>query len=241
MTEPDRFADWDAAYVLGALTVPQRHAFEDHLADCADCRTAVSELAAMPGLLSQLPAAEAVALNEERLLDDHDQQAGDRGLPESIRRMSPPRGRSLPGRLLLVAVVVIALIIGGVGGYLIRDTIAGPPAPAPSVTLPNDVRLAFAPVRPSTMIAVADLTGTGSGTKINIECQYANTAGYGSTGRYALYVVDQNGDRTRGTSWPAAPGERVRTSMTSTLSLSEINSLEIDDVGTGQTIMRAIV
>ncbi|HEY9294742.1 MAG TPA: zf-HC2 domain-containing protein, partial [Microlunatus sp.] len=166
MTEPDPFADWDAAYVLGALSVPERHAFEDHLAGCDECRTAVNELAAMPGLLSQLPAAEAVALNDERRLDDHDQQAGDRGLPESIRRMAPPRTRSSHGRLLLVAVLVLALLIGGVAGYLVRGAVTGPPNPAPTASAPNNVRLAFAPVRPSTMIAVADLTGTGTGTKI---------------------------------------------------------------------------
>ena len=40
----ERFAQWDAAYVLGALPGAERHAFEEHLEGCADCRRAVAEL-----------------------------------------------------------------------------------------------------------------------------------------------------------------------------------------------------
>ena len=32
---PDKFADWDAAYVLGALSPAERREFETHLASCA--------------------------------------------------------------------------------------------------------------------------------------------------------------------------------------------------------------
>ena len=240
MKEPDPFADWDAAYVLGALGVTERRAFEDHLADCAECRTAVSELAAMPGLLSQLPAAEAVALNDERRLDDRDHMAGDRDLPESIRLMARPRTRTLRGRLLLVAVVVLALLIGGVGGYLIRGSLVGPPTVAPTTTAANELRLAFDPVRPNSMIAVADLTQMSSGTMINIECQYAGSPGYGGkSGHFALYIVDRSGDRTRAASWSAGPGDRATPEVRSKLALAEIASLEIDDTGTDRTIMQA--
>ena len=58
----DPFHDWDAAYVLGALSPDDRRAFEQHLAQCQACSAAVAELAGMSGLLGKLPAAEALAL-----------------------------------------------------------------------------------------------------------------------------------------------------------------------------------
>ena len=45
---PDPYREWDAAYVLGALSPRDRRAFEQHLATCAACREAVAELAGMP-------------------------------------------------------------------------------------------------------------------------------------------------------------------------------------------------
>ncbi|MCU1526597.1 MAG: hypothetical protein JWP75_360, partial [Frondihabitans sp.] len=51
----DRFADWDAAYVLGSLSPAERRDYEDHLATCYDCSRSVAEFAAMPGLLAALP------------------------------------------------------------------------------------------------------------------------------------------------------------------------------------------
>ncbi|MDT5342072.1 MAG: hypothetical protein QOE52_1256, partial [Mycobacterium sp.] len=47
-------AMWDAAYVLGALSDPDRREFEAHLAGCISCREAVNELTAVSPLLSLL-------------------------------------------------------------------------------------------------------------------------------------------------------------------------------------------
>ena len=71
MSGAHRYADWDAAYVLGSLSAADRQEYEGHLAQCPSCREAVAELAGMPGLLAQVPAGEALALgfpDEELLL-----------------------------------------------------------------------------------------------------------------------------------------------------------------------------
>ena len=60
-----RYADWDAAYVLGALSSADRREFEDHLATCPPCRDALAELAGMPGLLGAVSSVEVLALVEE--------------------------------------------------------------------------------------------------------------------------------------------------------------------------------
>jgi len=55
------YAMWDAAYVLGALSDPDRREFEAHLDGCTPCRQAVSELTAISPLLSVLDYEQVVA------------------------------------------------------------------------------------------------------------------------------------------------------------------------------------
>jgi anti-sigma factor RsiW len=56
------YADWDAAYVLGALSSAERRDFERHLHSCPRCTQAVSELAGMPGLLARVDPDDVAAL-----------------------------------------------------------------------------------------------------------------------------------------------------------------------------------
>ena len=60
----DPYAMWDAAYVLGSLSGAERREFEAHLATCARCSAAVTELSGIPALLAQLTADEVEALDE---------------------------------------------------------------------------------------------------------------------------------------------------------------------------------
>ena len=50
----DKYAHWDAAYVLGSLSETDKREFEAHLDKCRTCSDAVSELAGIPALLSLL-------------------------------------------------------------------------------------------------------------------------------------------------------------------------------------------
>ena len=53
------YTQWDASYVLGALTPSDRSEYEAHLEECDRCRASLAELASMPGLLSRArPLAE---------------------------------------------------------------------------------------------------------------------------------------------------------------------------------------
>src|SRR4051794_5355249 len=63
--ERDPYEEWDAAYVLGALSPAERREYETHLRDCERCSAAVADLAAVPPLLARVPASEALALLEE--------------------------------------------------------------------------------------------------------------------------------------------------------------------------------
>ena len=37
-----RFADWDSAYVIGALSPAERREYEEHLETCETCRRSVA-------------------------------------------------------------------------------------------------------------------------------------------------------------------------------------------------------
>jgi carotenoid cleavage dioxygenase-like enzyme len=57
------YAMWDAAYVLGSLSHSDRREYEAHLEGCGECRTAVTELAAVSPLLSALDYNDVIAPN----------------------------------------------------------------------------------------------------------------------------------------------------------------------------------
>ena len=49
-------------YILGAISPPDRSTVEHHLARCADCRAELAGLAALPGRLGSVPAADMTRL-----------------------------------------------------------------------------------------------------------------------------------------------------------------------------------
>jgi hypothetical protein len=283
MRTHDDYADWDAAYVLGALSVSERLEFEEHLSGCVACRGAVAELAGMPGLLAQLPAGEVLAMDHGGALGaDGDADVMDLEPPVSLMPVLPvDEVSSQRARWLApMAAAAAALLIGGVGGYAAstagRD---GTPSPGSSLTAgstgPGGVvaspgRLAFTAVQPSLMTAVVDVVPIANGTELRVECQYARSTGgstatgTGSTGGtaatggaggaggtggtggsgdyridYAIWVVDRAGRATELRDWTARPDRIMHPVGVSSLPVAQIASVEIRQVNTGDTVMRA--
>ena len=65
LMDGDRYATWDAAYVLGSLTSSERREYEAHLETCERCRAAVAEISGVPALLAMLDLEDVRALDEE--------------------------------------------------------------------------------------------------------------------------------------------------------------------------------
>jgi anti-sigma factor RsiW len=80
MTDHERYADWDGAYVLDALTPAEREEFERHLAVCTECRRTVAELLPLPGLLRRVDEAD-----RESLLAGSPPAAPPAGLEDRLR------------------------------------------------------------------------------------------------------------------------------------------------------------
>ncbi|PRC48550.1 anti-sigma factor, partial [Mycobacterium sp. ITM-2017-0098] len=111
MSVDDRYRTWDAAYVLGALSGDERREYEDHLAGCDRCRSAVGELSGMPGLLSMLDLDDVIALDHQQ----PDPPLRPEVLTAVLERVSVRRGRARwmtsAGVGLAAAMLALALVI----------------------------------------------------------------------------------------------------------------------------------
>ncbi|MGN6161305.1 MAG: zf-HC2 domain-containing protein [Marmoricola sp.] len=202
MSDHERYADWDAAYVLGSLGRTERAEFETHLAECPRCQAAIGELAPLPGLLSRLEPDEAMALLDE----GEPTPAPVRPLP----RRRPPV-RTAAAVLAAAAVVLLAVLIPTL-------TRTSSPSVAASISLHQTVS--------SPLSASVQLTRTSWGTRVDMTCTYA--AGYaGTSAAYRLYVLDRNGHAWLVSSWHAGPGDVARTIGSSDLSPADIASVQV--------------
>jgi hypothetical protein len=224
----DRFSTWDAAYVLGALSPEDRREFEDHLAGCADCQLAIAEVAGIPGLLASVSPEDAAAFSEASAVENPPETL----LPDLLGHVRNRRRRIVTALVGIAAALV--LLLGGVGiGRALPDGSGGS-------TFPR--RVAFSPVVPSSITAVADVVPVGDGTQIRLECQYADVAGSGTGGAYAeysVYVVDGSGQALDLKDWNAKPNKVMRPGGTTKLNVSQIDRLEVRQTDTGQTLLQA--
>jgi len=210
----DAYREWDAAYVLGALSPQDRREYEHHLAGCPTCRDAVAELAGMPGLLGLLPADEATAADPGPVAAVVD-------LPTVARAAERRRSRS---RRLQVAAGVL-LVAGGVGAGL---AFAGDAAP-PHVAEGRTVELA--PVGDSAVDATLTLTERGWGTALTWHCTYPPHEEWAAPVVYTLVVVGDDGTRTVAATWSAGAGAAKGLSASTSVPESEIARVEIGVVG----------
>jgi hypothetical protein len=244
-TIPDKFAQWDAAYVLGALSPAERREFEEHLASCRSCQAAVSEMAALPGLLAQLSPEDAAIL---AMVDDSVPAAGEApaltaaqtdvmedGPPSSLLPEMMKKVRTRRRRIVAAVAGIAAAFILVIGGVAIATGLLP--------LRPDDPqRVAFSQVVPSAMIAVADVIPGQDGTEIKVECQYGEvnepTPGAGHE-TYSIFVVDRSGNASEIKEWPATPNKLMRPSGTTPLQVSQIADLEIRQTDTDEVLLRA--
>lgn len=219
----DHYADWDAAYVLGALSPADRSEFEAHLAGCPHCQTGVSEIAGLPGLLSQVGPEDAARLTDPRAAED------------------PPPGSLLPAVLaaarrhrrqvrtqLLAVAAGLALLLGG---FLLASVLDRPG--------PTDRRIAFEPVGTSGITAVVDLVPVPAGTQVAVECQDAAGEHVGTL--LSVVVADERGHREPVREWAVKAGKVNRPTGETTLRISQIEAVEIRVTATDTLVLRAPV
>jgi len=220
----DPYAEWDAAYVLGALGAEDRHDYERHLRTCADCALRVSEVAGIPGLLGLVPIDEVLASAESPETPPR---------PDSLPRLLTAarrrrrRGRMLQAGLLLAVAAVAATV-----------AIVLPARLAPAgTTEPLGELLTLHQVVPNPLSADVRIVAQAGGTRIDGSCSYGapgdgagptpGGATPGSERAYAMFVTDRTGEATQVASWLAGPGMTVPVAGTTKLDAGDIASVDI--------------
>ncbi|GEP27326.1 MULTISPECIES: zf-HC2 domain-containing protein [Cryobacterium] len=220
MTTPaDRYADWDGAYVLGALTPGDRRDYERHLNDCAACSQAVAHLAGLPGLLALVPLDQAAQLGHAT------GAAVDSGTSPSAellpRLLAEARVRSRRARRRTVGAVLAAAAIAASAALMVPGWLDQ------RVTSAREPAVAMTAVVPSPLTASFRLTGENWGTRIDASCSYAKSGNNFGPQPYALFVTDTAGDERLVASWIAGPGTTITAAGTTSVAEDDIASVDI--------------
>lgn len=224
----DRFRDWDAAYVLGALSTDDRRAFERHLSTCAECASSVADIAGVPGILSKLPVADAVALidlPESTTADDR--LRGHAHQPELVQRLARASARRRRrARLILGAAAAVVIALTAVGGVALGTSRSGPPQGIAMTALHQQV-----------ITATLAVTKKGWGTRFDWQCAYPG-AYPGDGHSYDLVVTERTGAMTTVATWTSAGPKASGLSASSSIPTARIRSVEIRLSGTTTPLLR---
>lgn len=259
----DKYADWDAAYVLGALDPEERREYAAHLEGCESCRRSVSELAALPGLLASVPAdtfpagapddvpAQA-ARPEVARLDGVVVRAPARGAEiVPLARVAAAARRSRVRRRLSLVAAAAVVAVGGMfaGSALGPATVAGPPAASPTSSLvAQAVTVKLTPVGDNPMWADLVATPKPWGTRLEWSCRYdrpvataaPDGGGYASEPvTYELVLVDRQGTRVVAATWTTAGTDATGLGASSALPLAALERIEIGVAGQPEPLAAA--
>ena len=245
-SSPDPFREWDAAYVLGALSADDRRDFERHLQTCPVCAGAVAELAGLPGILSALPVAEAVAIDEATRMTpgpaaaDHLRTAAHQpGLVQRLAGAAVKRTRRTRIRWTVGAAAAAAVI--ALGGGLLGATLTGSPAleAGPAATTPEPTLGTAAPgtvtqvvdmepVEADALTAALTITKTDWGTRFDWSCVYLNELWKDNGPQdYDMVMTDRSGTSTVLATWTATSPSTENLAASTEVSLDQIQSVEI--------------
>ena len=212
-----RFARWDAAYVVGALAPTERREFEEHLAECVECRRAVAELSPAVGLLSRLAPQDAERLDAGGV--DADPAADGESAAAEILAFARMRARRRRRTRIIALAAAAALLIAAVAV----------PFSVSSFVRPAAESFALQSVVEIPLQASVRLTSVDWGTRIDLDCRYPESPGSDpdASWSYALAVVDTAGVASTVSTWRAGPGSSARLSAGTALDVDEIRGVEV--------------
>lgn len=226
MSSDGTVSDWDAAYVLDALTPEEKAEYEQFLAAAPADTSGLTELADTAALLDLLSPEEALALLDEPSESSEAPPAAEPApallLPTLAAAAERRRARSR--RAVIASVLASAaafLLIGGIIGYNSITT-----SPPTGVSLQ-----AMAPGQREGVTASLAVTGEEWGTRLDWECRYTKDWA-SNVSSYDLVVTSTDGAESTVASWRPAGDQASGLAAATDIPASEIRSVEIRETGT---------
>lgn len=205
----EAYADWSAAYLLGALEPAERSGYQNHLNACDICQRTVADFSTLPGLLARVDPTDEDPAATKRVTDAAVQLTNDHYAHTATRAH---RWKTTA----LVAAAALLFVVGlQVNSSIQSDT-----------PVPDGIELAF----------VSEASGTVTveqkpwGTRIELDLE-----GLPQRESYQLWAVDIDGNWASSATWTPTPtGKAVLVSATAAsvenLDRIVVTSVDRDDV-----------
>jgi hypothetical protein len=225
MTDDD-LAEWDAAYILGALSLEDRRTYEGYLAANPARAAELTGFAGMPGILNALSRDEAVALTD--LAGSAPAQSVPDPIP-SLAQAAAKRQRRARRTMLGVSVAAAAALVitGGVVGATVF-----PRSQAPVQTVAMQ---AMQPTPRGGLTAELAVTEKKWGTELNWACQYTKDWSR-NVASYDIVVTTHDGAQKTVGSWKPAGDEAKGLSAATSIPTSQIRTVDIRETGSGEPL-----
>ena len=229
MNGDDGYRTWDAAYVVGALSGDDRREYEDHLAGCARCGSAVAELSGMPGLLSMLELDDVIALENEQ----PDPPLRPEVLASVLDRVSAGRNRvrwmTSAAVVLAAALLAVALVVA-----LRPETFGLQPADEQTTAQMHDMtKVSETPINASLSV-----TGYGWGTRVDMACTYGDWGRHDAPPKnLGMVVIGHDGSRTQIATWLGLSGATALPSGTTPMSVDDIAGVQLVSADSGKVLL----
>ena len=227
----DRYATWDAAYVLGSLSSTERREYEAHLEICDRCRAAVADLSGMPALLGLLNVDDVRGL-------EHEQPE-----PPPLRAevltsiLDKVRWRRRRSRWLTSAAVGVAAALLAVGLVIaIRPEMMG--LRSGDATQAAE-QLEMNKLATTPFSATVALSSFAWGTRVDMACSYGQWSGGGGDppSNLGMVIVGHDGSRTQVATWLGLSGATALPSGNTKMPKDQIASVQLVSVDTGQVLL----
>jgi hypothetical protein len=221
----DNLAEWDAAYVLGALSLEDRRTYEDYLAANPTRAAELTELAGMPGILNALSRDEAVALTDLAGVPAERPDEVASLAHAAAKRQQRSRRTFLTASVASAAALLIA---GGVVGA----TVFGQSSPPPVETV------AMQPMQPGQregLTAQLAVTEKKWGTELHWACEYTKDWSR-NVESYDIVVTTDIGTQYVVGSWKPAGDEATGLSASMSIPKSQIRTVDIRVTGTTEPL-----
>jgi hypothetical protein len=233
----DEYRQWDAAYVLGALSTDDRREFERHLTNCVACTNAVAELAGVPGFLMKLDS------NTAQSLVAAPDGANVFALPlepiQSLARAALKKRASLRRRVAAAMAVAAGFVM--VIGLLVGSNLSSGSnnSESQASTAALGAKVSMVALEKNSMLVDMHMTSKRWGTQFSWNCVYGN--GEVSAQKpefYDLVVTDTAGVATTVASWSQA-GTSAKGLVASTgIPMSSIKTIEFQYADTHAPVVR---